>query len=95
MLVVPKRQFGNLLVLQAASRHPVLRDLVPQDRLNHLLNKTIMFLRNLSPISPTLRFDARILELSMRTLPPPPPPPPPPSSFSSTGGNDGGHGHGW
>lgn len=64
------RQFGNLLVLQAASRHPVLRDLIPQDRLSHLLTETITFLRSLSPISPTLKFDATILERSMRSPPP-------------------------
>ncbi|KAI9883923.1 MAG: hypothetical protein M1823_004293 [Watsoniomyces obsoletus] len=79
-------QFGNLLVLQAATRHPVLKELVPQDKLNHLLFKTIAFLRNLSPISPTLKFDAKILELSMRSLPLPT------TSFSS---NDGRHPHPW
>lgn len=62
-----------MLVLQAASRHPVLRDLVPQEKLAYLLNRTIAFLRNLSPISPTLKYDARILELSMRSLPLPSP----------------------
>lgn len=71
-------------MLQAATRHPVLKELVPQDKLNHLLIKTIAFLRNLSPISPTLKFDAKILELSMRSLPLPS------SSFSS---NEGGSGH--
>lgn len=60
-------QFGNLLVLQAASRHPILKELIPQDKLSHLLTKTIYFLRSLSPISPTLKFDATILERVMRS----------------------------
>ncbi|KAI9805323.1 MAG: hypothetical protein M1833_005776 [Piccolia ochrophora] len=55
-------QFGNLLVLQAASRSPLLSNLVPREELDHLNAKTIQFLRNLSRISPTLRIDATILE---------------------------------
>lgn len=80
---VPSRQFGNLLVLQAAYRHPILRDLVPREKLTHLLTKTIVFLRNLSPISPTLRYDAEILERSMRPVPHTA------SSFCSTESNHG------
>ncbi|KAI9817330.1 MAG: hypothetical protein M1826_001645, partial [Phylliscum demangeonii] len=70
-------QFGNLLVLQATARHPVLRDYVPREQLHHLLHKTVAFLRHLGPISPTLKFDAEILERSMRPAPLLPPPPVP------------------
>lgn len=74
--IISSRQFGNLLVLQAAHRHHLLRDLVPREKLNVLLTKTIVFLRNLSPISPTLKFDAAILDNIWKNYTP--------NSFSST-----------
>ncbi|KAK6360604.1 hypothetical protein TWF730_006741 [Orbilia blumenaviensis] len=55
-------QFGNLLVLQAAYRHPKLREFVDRATLGDLLDKTIRFLHTLAPISPSLNLDARILE---------------------------------
>ncbi len=60
----------------------MLSDLVPKDKLQHLLHKTILFLKNLSPISPTLKADAKILEMSMRS-----PQPLPMGSFSSNDGS--------
>ncbi|KAI9820417.1 MAG: hypothetical protein M1832_003750 [Thelocarpon impressellum] len=71
-------QFGNLLVLSVASKSDILRDLVPQKDFERLLDRTIRFLDNLSPISPTLAADKRILQRSLKD---------PSSSFSST--NDG------
>ncbi|KAH0566193.1 hypothetical protein GP486_000407 [Trichoglossum hirsutum] len=61
-------QFGNLLVLQAAYRSELLRETVNADDLKYLMEKTIQFFKHLSPISPTLRIDANILESSMKTL---------------------------
>ncbi|KAK6505102.1 hypothetical protein TWF481_007024 [Arthrobotrys musiformis] len=55
-------QFGNLLVLQAAYRHPKLREFVNRATLGDLLEKTIGFLHTLAPISPSLALDAQILE---------------------------------
>ncbi|KAF3923255.1 hypothetical protein ABW21_db0201104 [Orbilia brochopaga] len=55
-------QFGNLLVLQAAYKHPMLNRFVDKDTLRDLLNKTIHFLQTLSPISPSLGQDVVILE---------------------------------
>ncbi|KAI9739071.1 MAG: hypothetical protein M1834_007284 [Cirrosporium novae-zelandiae] len=54
-------QFGNLLVLTATHRSH-LSSLVPKERLNPLLSRTIHFLRMSSRISPTLRKDAEILD---------------------------------
>src|SRR5262249_43231099 len=56
------RQFGNLLVLQAAYRHPKLRSFVDKDVLKNLLEKTLHFLHTLSPISPSLAQDVLILK---------------------------------
>ncbi|KAI9758858.1 MAG: hypothetical protein M1840_003741 [Geoglossum simile] len=61
-------QFGNLLVLQAAYRSPLLRPIVKPEELKKLMEKTIQFFRNLAPISPTLETDGQILESSMMTL---------------------------
>ncbi|KAH0548116.1 hypothetical protein GP486_008154, partial [Trichoglossum hirsutum] len=61
-------QFGNLLVLQAAYRSQLLRPIVHPDDLKYLMEETIQFFKHLSPISPTLRIDAAILESSMKTL---------------------------
>ena len=55
------RQFGNMLVL-AATYKSKLHHLVPADQLEHLFNRTILFLRRLRPISSTLAQDALILE---------------------------------
>ena len=62
------RQFGNLLVLQAAYRSQLLRPIVHPDDLKYLMEETIQFLKHLTPISPALCIDAAILESSMKTL---------------------------
>nr|OQO17415.1 hypothetical protein B0A51_15582 [Rachicladosporium sp. CCFEE 5018] len=61
-------QFGNMLVLAAAYNHQVLRQLVPADRFSELLERTIRFLRRLSPISSTCKQDCGILEKLSRHL---------------------------
>ncbi|EPS37909.1 hypothetical protein H072_8333 [Dactylellina haptotyla CBS 200.50] len=55
-------QFGNMLVLQAAYKHPKLREFVNRGELQMLLDKTILFLRTLAPISPSLAQDVQILQ---------------------------------
>ncbi|KAI9842480.1 MAG: hypothetical protein M1838_003105 [Thelocarpon superellum] len=58
-------QFGNLLVLSVASKSPLLRGLVPTKDFDRVLQRTVSFLDNLSPISPTLEFDNKILKSSI------------------------------
>ncbi|KAF2763949.1 hypothetical protein EJ03DRAFT_283087 [Teratosphaeria nubilosa] len=55
-------QFGNMLVLSATYYSNALRSLVDPDRFRRLLERTIGFLRKLSPISPTCAIDCSILE---------------------------------
>jgi hypothetical protein len=55
-------QFGNMLVLTAAYYNKDLNSLVRTERLKKLLTRTIGFLKNLAPISPTAKLDAHILE---------------------------------
>lgn len=45
-----------------------MRNLVPHVRVIELIKRTIMFLRRLEPISPTLRVDALILENTLDSL---------------------------
>ncbi|KAI9710171.1 MAG: hypothetical protein M1812_007502 [Candelaria pacifica] len=54
-------QFGNCLVL-AATHRSTLHDLISCEELKSLLRRTIKFLRDLAPSSPTLMTDAEILE---------------------------------
>ncbi|KAI9812570.1 MAG: hypothetical protein M1827_004559 [Pycnora praestabilis] len=54
-------QFGNLLVLSATYRSD-MQSLVPREKLENLLRRTISFLRRLAPVSPTLKTDTKILE---------------------------------
>ena len=63
-LIVCRRQFGNILVLSATykSKSSVLSSLVPREKLEHLFERTISFLRSLMPLSESLERDARILE---------------------------------
>jgi hypothetical protein len=68
VLTLRNRQFGNLLVLQAAYRSQLLRPIVRPADLKYLMEETIQFFRHLAPISPTLEIDAQILESSMKTL---------------------------
>lgn len=55
-------QWGNLLVLSAAFRDPVLHPFVEEDLLRHLFLRTIGFLRQAATATSTLRVDMLILE---------------------------------
>ncbi|KAL8786662.1 MAG: hypothetical protein Q9195_008116 [Heterodermia aff. obscurata] len=57
-------QFGNILVLSATfkSRSLVLSRLITPEKLDRLFERTITFLRRLSPLSESLGRDAKILE---------------------------------
>ena len=57
-----------MLVLSAAWHTPHLRTLIDQERFKFLLGPTIIFLRKLSPISPTCQLDCSILEKIQRVL---------------------------
>lgn len=61
-LPTTNRQFGNVMVLAATCNSPTLNRLVPREKLEHLFNRTIRFLRLHSNISSTLERDADILE---------------------------------
>lgn len=60
-------QYGNCLVL-AATRNSWLKSLVSEDDLMRVLNRTISFLRKLSPLSPSLQADAMILENTRKII---------------------------
>ena len=51
-----------MLVLSATFYNKSLNYLVPQERFEKLMGRTIKFLRRLSPISPTCAADCGILE---------------------------------
>lgn len=51
-----------MLVLSAAHDSDVVRTLVPRDRFQQLMKRTIKFLRTLAPISETCKLDCGILE---------------------------------
>ena len=57
-----------MLVLSAAFHNKYLNRLIPTDRFHRLLERTIQFLRRLSPISPTCHNDCAILEKINRLL---------------------------
>jgi hypothetical protein len=61
-------QWGNLLVLSAAYKDPVLRRFVEEDLLRTLFHRTIAFLRQSSTATSSLRVDMRILEGLQRDL---------------------------
>lgn len=67
-LLTNSRQFGNMLVLSATYRHPVLKRIVNENKFHRLLQRTITFLRRLAPISPTCQADCGILEKFSNTL---------------------------
>lgn len=56
------RQWGNLLVLSACYRDPLLRSDVDGGKLRDLFVKTIAFLKQVSAHSSALRVDLRFLE---------------------------------
>ena len=57
-----------MLVLSAAFYNRYLSQLVNRERFQYLLERTISFLRRLSPISPTCSIDCSILEKIQRLL---------------------------
>lgn len=61
-------QWGNLLVLSAAFRDPVLHSYVDEELLRTLFHKTIQFLRQSATATSALRTDMHILEGLQRDL---------------------------
>ncbi|TFB04271.1 hypothetical protein CCMA1212_003803 [Trichoderma ghanense] len=61
-------QWGNLLVLSAAFKDPVLHKFVNEDLLRSLFHKTIAFLRQSATHTSSLRIDMHILEGLQRDL---------------------------
>jgi hypothetical protein len=61
-------QWGNLLVLSAAFRDPVLHTYVDEELLRTLFHKTIQFLRQSATATSALRNDLHILEGLQRDL---------------------------
>ena len=57
-----------MLVLSAAYHNHYLRNLIPADHFQFLLDRTIGFLRRLAPISPTCANDCGILEKISKLL---------------------------
>ncbi len=57
-----------MLVLSAVYNSDYTKHLVPAEKLKRLLTRTIKFLRDLAPISPTCSIDCNILEAIERTL---------------------------
>lgn len=57
-----------MLVLSATYYNNYLKKLVPPERFQRLLERTISFLRRLAPISPTCNIDCGILEKIHRQL---------------------------
>ena len=64
------RQFGNILVLAATynASNPQLSQLIDERTMRGLLNRTIGFLKLNENISPTLKYDAEILQDIKRNL---------------------------
>ncbi|KAK7220557.1 hypothetical protein V2G26_008560 [Clonostachys chloroleuca] len=67
-------QWGNLLVLSAAFKDPLLGGFVPEHLLKTLFHKTIAFLKQSATATSSLRFDMIILEGLQRDLFSPEPP---------------------
>ncbi|EXL65923.1 hypothetical protein FOPG_17879 [Fusarium oxysporum f. sp. conglutinans race 2 54008] len=61
-------QWGNLLILSAAFRDPILRTYVDEGLLRTLFHKTIQFLRQSATATSALRTDMHILEGLQRDL---------------------------
>ncbi|KAJ6790005.1 hypothetical protein PWT90_03794 [Aphanocladium album] len=55
-------QWGNLLVLSAAYKDPIMHDYIDEKLLRHLFQKTIAFLRQSATATSSLRIDMHILE---------------------------------
>ncbi|KAK7424360.1 hypothetical protein QQZ08_008618 [Neonectria magnoliae] len=67
-------QWGNLLVLSAAFKDPVLHMYVDEELLRSLFHRTILFLRQSATATSSLRIDMHILEGLQRDLFPSPDP---------------------
>lgn len=61
-------QWGNLLVLAAAYKDPILRDMVDEELLQTLFARTIQFLRQSATATSSLAIDMHILEGLQRDL---------------------------
>lgn len=61
-------QWGNLLVLSAAFKDPVLKEFVDEDLLKVLFHRTIVFLRQSATATSALKMDLGILEGLQRDL---------------------------
>ncbi|SMR53960.1 unnamed protein product [Zymoseptoria tritici ST99CH_1E4] len=61
-------QFGNMLVLSATYESQYLTQLVPREKFQYLMARTIKFLRGLAPISETCKLDCGILEKFNKTI---------------------------
>lgn len=61
-------QWGNLLVLSAAYKDPVLHQFVDEELLKNLFQRTILFFRQSSTETSSLRMDLYILEGLQRDL---------------------------
>lgn len=57
-----------MLVLAASFHNPYLHNFIDKDRFQQLIERTIVFLRRLAPISPTCYHDCHILEAISRLL---------------------------
>lgn len=57
-----------MLVLAASYHNVYLKEFVPKERFQQLIERTIVFLRRLAPISPTCYHDCGILERISRLL---------------------------
>lgn len=79
------RQWGNLLVLSAVYKDPILNKFIPERTLRDLLSKTIAFFKMVAHSSSALSIDMRILQgLDRELFYPRVDIPGPNSSFSST-----------
>jgi hypothetical protein len=62
VVLMTYRQWGNLLVLQAAYKDPILKQFIDVATLKGLLEKTVSFLKLVAKPSSALYTDLRILQ---------------------------------
>lgn len=67
-MLTSNSQWGNLLILSAAFRDPVLHRFVDEELLRTLFHRTIHFLRQSATATSSLRIDMHILEGLQRDL---------------------------
>lgn len=68
LLTSSTRQWGNLLVLSAVYKDPILHRFIPERTLKDLLSKTISFFKLIAHSSSALSVDMRILQGLEREL---------------------------